>query len=117
MYWDPSYPRLVTIEQAREMAAAGRLPLRGVCDITCDLRGSVEFLTVSRSHVLNRLSPIHPLHTWFMCWQEYTSIEEPFFIYDPLTGNSAKPMDAPGILYHAVDHLPSECAKYARKQC
>ena len=46
MYWDAGFPRLVTIDQARELRQDGRLPLLGVCDITCDLRGSVEFLTV-----------------------------------------------------------------------
>ena len=44
--------------------------------------------------------------------QEYTSIEEPFYVYNPLDGSSNKAMHVPGILYHAVDHLPSECAKY-----
>jgi alpha-aminoadipic semialdehyde synthase len=48
MYWDNSFPRLVSIRQANELHSAGRLPLLGVCDITCDLRGSVEFLTVGR---------------------------------------------------------------------
>jgi hypothetical protein len=43
--------------------------------------------------------------------QEYTSIEEPFYIYNPTTGVSSRELDVPGILYHAVDHLPSECAK------
>ncbi len=46
MYWDTKFPRLVTCDQAKELADAGRLPLVGVCDITCDLHGSVEFLTV-----------------------------------------------------------------------
>ena len=46
MYWDNTFPRLVTCDQAKELASEGRLPLLGVCDITCDLRGSVEFLTV-----------------------------------------------------------------------
>ena len=46
--------------------------------------------------------------------QEYTSIEEPFFIYDPINGISVKGVDGVGILYHAVDHLPSECAKCVR---
>jgi hypothetical protein len=47
MYWDSSFPRLVTNAQAKDLALEGRLPLLGVCDITCDLHGSVEFLTVS----------------------------------------------------------------------
>jgi hypothetical protein len=49
MYWDSSFPRLVTCAQAKDLALEKRLPLIGVCDITCDLHGSVEFLTVSCS--------------------------------------------------------------------
>ena len=90
MYWEPRFPRLVSIAQAQAAAAAGTLRLQGVCDITCDFAGSVEFL------------------------KEFTSIDSPFYLYnverdEVLRGN----MEAPGVLYHAVDHLPSECPRDA----
>jgi alpha-aminoadipic semialdehyde synthase len=90
MYWDQKFPRLLTIKQAQALREAGRLPLLGVCDITCDFQGSVEFL------------------------KQFTSIEKPFFVYD-LAADAVvnDDMDAPGILYHAVDHLPSECPRDA----
>ena len=86
--------RLLTSDQMRalmESKAAGARPgcrLVGLCDISCDREGSVEFLT------------------------EFTSIESPFYVYDCETGKHDKSLDAckkAGILFHAVDHLPSEC--------
>lgn len=64
------------------------LRLFGICDITCDLDGSIQFLT------------------------EYTSIDRPFFVYDPITGQKSFDTNIPtnNILYHAVDHLPTELA-------
>lgn len=90
MYWEPRFPRLLTIAQAQELHSAGRLRLKGVCDITCDFQGSVEFL------------------------KEFTTIERPFYVWD--VGRDAVVHDldyATGILYHAVDHLPSECPRDA----
>jgi len=46
MYWEPRFPRLVSVKQAKALKAAGSLPLLGVCDISCDFQGSVEFLKV-----------------------------------------------------------------------
>ena len=89
MYWDSRFPRLVSCKQARELSAAGRLRLLGVCDISCDLKGSIELL------------------------REFTSIEEPFYIFDVRTGTVVRDLAAPGVLFHAVDHLPSECPKDA----
>ena len=43
--------------------------------------------------------------------QKLTSIEEPFFTYDPLLRNFEDDLDKitpHSILYHAVDHLPAE---------
>lgn len=89
MYWEARFPRLVTVKQAAALHAARRLRLLGVCDITCDFQGSVEFL------------------------KEFTSIEKPFYIYDIEHDKVMHDLEAPGILYHAVDHLPSECPQDA----
>jgi alpha-aminoadipic semialdehyde synthase len=89
MYWEECFPRLVTTRQARDLHAAGRLRLVGVCDISCDLRGSVELL------------------------EEFTSIEKPFFVYDVAGRRVLHDLEAAGVLYHAVDHLPSECPRDA----
>lgn len=44
--------------------------------------------------------------------KKFTSIEDPFYVYDvELDHVTTGSMDAQGILYHAVDHLPSECPR------
>ena len=89
-YWEPRFPRLLTAAQARELARCGRLRLIGVCDISCDFEGAIEFL------------------------RTFTSIEDPFFVYDPENGSiTRRDMAASGLLYHSVDHLPSECPRDA----
>ncbi len=45
----------------KELREQGKSRLVGVCDITCDYMGTIEFLTV------------------------FTSIEEPFVVYDPIS--------------------------------
>eukprot|EP00913_Durusdinium_trenchii_P016458 g15472.t1 len=61
----------------------GRDKLLGVCDITCDADGSVPT-------------------------RQFASIEQPFHILNALTERISPCLDDPGILFHAVDHLPSE---------
>ena len=88
MYWEQRFPRLLTVAQARALQRTGNLRLLGVCDISCDFQGSIEFL------------------------KEFTSIERPFYVYNPAKDSVVHDdMAAPGILYHAVDHLPSECPR------
>jgi alpha-aminoadipic semialdehyde synthase len=58
MYWENKFPRLLTIDQTKTLAASHRLRLLGLTDISCDFKGSIEFL------------------------REFTSIEKPFLIYD-----------------------------------
>jgi len=89
MYWDARYPRLVTTAQINRLHAGGTLRLIGICDISCDLEGSVEFLV------------------------KYSSIDRPFYMYNIDTGETCESLDGDGILFHAVDHLPSELAREA----
>jgi alpha-aminoadipic semialdehyde synthase len=88
MFWDPKYPKLITSEQVKELAEAKKLRLFGICDITCDIEGSIDFL------------------------KAYTNLDEPFFLYNPLTGESTTDITKASndILYQAVDHLPTELA-------
>jgi len=87
IYWDPKSPRILTFEDSYELAKHSRFRLLGISDITCDLDGSIEIL------------------------QKLTSIEDPFFTYDPLLRNFEDDFENitnNSILYHAVDHLPAE---------
>jgi alpha-aminoadipic semialdehyde synthase len=110
-YWEERFPRLLTTAQTRALDAARRLRLVALCDISCDMKGSVEWLS------------------------RFTSIERPFLIYEPAVdvlhesidyetaaaplvgggGNAAadNAFEPRGILFHAVDHLPSECPRDA----
>lgn len=62
MYWDHRYPRIITIDQIRQLVEEKRNRLLAVGDISCDQMGSIEFL------------------------MKTTSIDQPLFVYDPVTG-------------------------------
>lgn len=64
----------------------------GVCDISADYEGSIEFTS------------------------RFTSIEEPFLLYDPISETFKEKIAEAGkndILFHSVDHLPAEMPKEA----
>ena len=84
MYWDSKYPRLISKQQLKQHMDSGLSKFIGVADITCDLQGSVEFLDY------------------------ITSIQNPFFVYDPDTDSSYSDLASPGVLMMGVDNLPSE---------
>jgi len=87
MFWDPKFPRILTLEEAHNLSEKKQFRLLGISDITCDIKGSIELL------------------------QKFTTIENPFFSIDPLTGvifDDFEKMTENSIIYHAVDHLPAE---------
>lgn len=84
IYWDVGCPVYITNNNLKELAEKKNLRLLGICDISCDLNGSIE------------------------CLQEYTQPEQPFFYHNSLTGeqsanNTFEPYKFP---YLAVDFLP-----------
>ncbi|GAM18563.1 hypothetical protein SAMD00019534_017380 [Acytostelium subglobosum LB1] len=95
MYWDAKFPRLITIRQMEEMVETGNSRLLGVADISADINGSLEFL------------------------MKTTSIDQPLYIYDPKTqeihdpSTDQKYMYRDGIMFLAVDNLPTEFPKEA----
>ncbi|KAG7540562.1 Alanine dehydrogenase/pyridine nucleotide transhydrogenase N-terminal [Arabidopsis thaliana x Arabidopsis arenosa] len=88
MYWEKRFPRLLSIKQLQDLTTKGR-PLVGICDITCDIGGSIEFV--------NRA----------------TLIDSPFFRFNPSNNSYYDDMDGDGVLCMAVDILPTEFAKEA----
>lgn len=87
MFWDPKFPRILSLEDAHNLSEKKQFRLLGISDITCDLKGSIELL------------------------QKFTTIEDPFYAIDPLTGvmfDDFDKMTENSIIYHAVDHLPAE---------
>lgn len=48
MYWEKRFPPLLSMDQLQQLMET-RCPLVGVCDITCDIGGSIEFVSKSTS--------------------------------------------------------------------
>ncbi|MDP4291177.1 MAG: bifunctional lysine ketoglutarate reductase /saccharopine dehydrogenase family protein [Bacteroidota bacterium] len=83
-YWDAHYPRHVTKAALESLYRSGNQRLKVIGDISCDPNGSVE------------------------CTYKGMEIDDPVFMYDPLTGEHASGFWGSGIAVMAVDILPSE---------
>ncbi|XP_047249542.1 alpha-aminoadipic semialdehyde synthase isoform X5 [Capsicum annuum] len=88
MYWERRFPRLLTTKQIQDLMGNG-CPLVGICDITCDVGGSIEFIN------------------------QTTSIDSPFFRYEPSNDSYHYDLEGEGVVCSAVDILPTEFAKEA----
>lgn len=84
MYWDKRYPRIVTKSYLKGAFEAGRPKLTVIGDVTCDPDGSIEIT------------------------HHGTEIEDPVFVYNPVTGKPVMGFKGHGMLVMAVDILPSE---------
>lgn len=60
IYWEAKYPRVLSNDVLKKAVEDGSSRLMGVTDISADYEGSVEFTS------------------------RFTSIEEPFLLYDPI---------------------------------
>ncbi|XP_022147632.1 alpha-aminoadipic semialdehyde synthase isoform X2 [Momordica charantia] len=88
MYWEGRFPRLLNTMQFQDLMRSG-CPLVGISDITCDVGGSIEFIN------------------------QTTSIDYPFFRYDPVDDSYHRDLEGNGVICSAVDILPTEFAKEA----
>ncbi len=86
IYWDSRYPRLVTMENLRELYSR-KAKLKVIGDISCDIEGAVQ-ATV-----------------------KCTEPGEPVFLYDVEKGEAIEAFTGKGPLILAVDILPSELPK------
>jgi len=84
MYWNPQCPRIVTKDYLKKLFSKGQPKLTVIGDITCDPNGSIE------------------------CTHDGTHIEDPIFVYDPITDTYKMGHEGNGILDMAVSILPSE---------
>ena len=91
IYWNERYPRLVTKNYLQDLFSSGKPKFSVIGDVTCDVNGSIE------------------------CTHKGTEIEDPVFIYNPLTRQPVMGFDGQGILVMAVDILPSELPREASK--
>lgn len=84
MYWDQRYPKLFTRSFAKKLFEEKNPKIMVVGDVTCDPEGSIEFT------------------------HKGTEIEDPVFVYNPITATPQMGFEGEGILVMAVDILPSE---------
>jgi len=84
MYWNDSYPRIVTKDYLEKLYQKGNPKLTVIGDVTCDPDGSIE------------------------CTHKGTEIEDPVFVYNPVKREPTMGFKGDGILVMAVDILPSE---------
>ena len=89
MYWDDRYPRIVTKSFLKNHFEEDVAKLLVIGDVTCDPDGSIE------------------------CTHKGTLIEDPVFVYDPLTDSHQMGFSGEGVLIMAVDILPSELPREA----
>lgn len=88
VYWDPAMPRLLSVNQMRELHDA-KARLIAIADISADPYGGIEFT------------------------RECTKIDNPFVVYNPHTQEESYKWDAPGVLLGSVDNLPAELPREA----
>ncbi len=84
-FWDPNSPVLLT----REELAGGEIPISIIADISCDIDGPIPS-TIRAS-----------------------TIADPFYGYDPVSGKETEPFDNGSITVMAVDNLPGELPRDA----
>lgn len=86
LYWDQRFPRLIEDEQMKNLCLEGKNRLLGVCDIACDMEGSIEFL------------------------KKYTDEDNHFYTYDAVKGEILDDVhNIPnGIIYQAIDAISRE---------
>jgi len=89
VYWEAKYPRLVTKEFVRRHYAEGTPRLRVIGDISADIEGAVE------------------------CDARTTDADNPVYVYDPATGETADGVAGTGPVVMAVDILPTELPRDA----
>lgn len=84
MYWNDKYPVIVSKDYLETLFTGGVPKLLVIGDVTCDPDGSIE------------------------CTHKGTEIEDPVFVYNPITRQPAMGFKGDGVLVMAVDILPSE---------
>ncbi|TNF74528.1 MAG: hypothetical protein EP299_07120, partial [Acidobacteria bacterium] len=88
IFWTERYPRLVTLDWCRERFAETTSPrLKVIGDISCDVGGSIQ------------------------CTVEATTLGNPVYIYDPVSGSHEFGYQGRGLTILAVDNLPAALAR------
>lgn len=88
IYWTPMSPRLITVKEAKQIWLDGlnRPKLLVIGDISCDLRGAIEFN------------------------YKFTTPDNPVYMYNPQEDKIEFTFEGNGPIVLAVDNLPCELA-------
>ncbi|MFP4548606.1 MAG: hypothetical protein ACLFQM_10790 [Fidelibacterota bacterium] len=86
VYWDVRYPRLVSCDYVKFNYDKMK-DLKIIGDISCDVEGGVE------------------------CTKKSTNSGDPFFVYNPDTGEISSGLEGKGPAILAVDNLPGEISR------
>ncbi len=88
-YWDPRFPRLITMDDIKKLFKKGEPKLTVIGDVTCDPYGSIE------------------------CTVRSTLPDNPVYVYDPVTDKATDGFEGNGLQMMPVDILPTELAREA----
>lgn len=95
LYWEYRYPKVIRKADLQHIFSSHKQKLLGICDISCDIGGSIEIL------------------------KEYLSHRSPFVIYEPVTEEYIENIDyasKEGIIFSAIPHLaasfPLDASEY-----
>ena len=85
IYWDPRYPRLITLDYLKKAYSSSKQPtLRVIGDISCDIEGSIQ------------------------CTMKVTDSGNPVYVYNPDDSKVTDGWEGNGPVIMAVDNLPCE---------
>ena len=85
--WSKNFPRLTTTKQTRDLSISKNIRLFTIAEISCDLNGPIEFM------------------------DHASTIDVPFYYYDPIKNIYSNNSDADGIQIMSIDNLPAEIPK------
>jgi saccharopine dehydrogenase (NAD+, L-lysine-forming) len=93
IYWDARYPRLVTVDNLRELYGGPTPPrLKVIGDLSCDIEGAIQ------------------------CTVKSTEPADPVYVYNPADGSISSGVDGRGPIILAVEILPAELPREASEE-
>jgi alpha-aminoadipic semialdehyde synthase len=84
IFWTSKFPRLLSADQTEQLAKDSQLRLHTLADVSCDINGSFEFMG------------------------ESSTIDSPYFMYDPISRKNHDDLEGKGIQIMSIDNLPTE---------
>lgn len=85
IYWEEKFPRLIRTDKLKKQYLENNLRLLAISDVTCDYKGSIEFL------------------------DKFSTIDNPFLVYRPDLSQWEEDYKKSnqGILYDSIENMPT----------